>query len=106
MKEEQFIRINTYGDKFYFKYKELMVKHRTDGPAVEWADGGREWYVDGKYHRIDGPAKEYNSGHKEWRVNGKLHRTDGPAYEGANGTKGWYIDGVKLTEEEFKANGK
>ena len=29
---------------------------------------------DGKYHRIDGPAVEYTNGDKKWYINGKLHR--------------------------------
>jgi hypothetical protein len=35
----------------------------------------------GKRHRLDGPAAEYSNGHKEWWVGGKRHRTDGPAVE-------------------------
>ena len=23
-------------------------RHRTDGPAVEWADGSKQWWLDGK----------------------------------------------------------
>ena len=52
--------------------------HRTDGPATEWADGTKEWYIEGIRHRIDGPAIEY-----------------------ANGTMSWYIKGIKYTEQEF-----
>ena len=36
--------------------------HRTDGPAIEWANGTREWFVDGQLHREDGPAIEYADG--------------------------------------------
>ena len=75
--------------------------HREDGPAMEWANGSKYWYVNGKCHREDGPAMEWANGSKEWYVNGKCHRTDGPAYEGANGTKAWWVNGRKLTEEEF-----
>ncbi len=45
--------------------------HRLDGPAVEYADGSKEWYVDGKLHRLDGPAVEYTDGHKAWYVIGE-----------------------------------
>jgi len=58
--------------------------------------------VNGKRHRTDGPADEWADGSKFWYVNGKLHRTDGPAIEWADGVKSWYIDGVKLTEKRFK----
>ena len=53
------------------------------------------------YHRTDGPAVEYANGNKYWYLNGKLHRTDGPAIEYANGNKYWYINGKEYSEEEF-----
>jgi hypothetical protein len=67
--------------------------HRTDGPALEYADGSEEWYLDGKRHRSDGPAVECADGSKLWYLDGKLHRTDGPAVECADGSKFWYLDG-------------
>jgi hypothetical protein len=75
--------------------------HRFDGPAVEWADGDREWYIDGKPHRMDGPALEWTDGGKSWYVDGKLHRLDGPAKEWWSGDEEWWIDGRQLTEEQF-----
>ena len=30
--------------------------HRLDGPAVEYEDGGYQYYRHGKLHRLDGPA--------------------------------------------------
>ena len=75
--------------------------HRTDGPAIEYADGNKYWFVDGKQHRIDGPAIELANGTKYWFVDGKIHRLDGPAIELADGNKFWYIDDKELTEEEF-----
>ena len=53
-------------------------------------------------HRLNGPAVEYADGSKCWYVDGKLHRTDGPAAEYADGSKYWFINGVILTEEQFK----
>jgi hypothetical protein len=85
-------------------YKEWYVdgkRHRLDGPAVEWLDGYKAWWIDGKLHRLDGPAVEWADGSKSWWVNGKRHRLDGPAVEYANGHKEWYLDGKKITEEEF-----
>jgi hypothetical protein len=124
--EEQYIKIDRDGNKSFYKEKEMHIKHRLDGPAIEyangtkswyvddkrhrldgpayeWSNGGKEWYVDGKLHRLDGPAVEYADGSKEWRVDGKLHRLDGPAYEGANGRKEWWVDGKRLSEKEFNA---
>lgn len=43
----------------------------SDAPAVEYADGSKEWYQNGKLHREDGPAVEYANGGKEWYRNGE-----------------------------------
>jgi hypothetical protein len=80
MKQEQYIWIDTYGFKFYYKDREMTIYHRLDGPAVEWPNGTKAWYV-----------------------NGKLHRTDGPAVEYIDGRKSWYVDNKHLTEQEFLA---
>ena len=82
-------------------YNEENQLHREDGPAVEWEDGSKAWYVNGKRHREDGPAVEYANGTKEWYVNGQLHREDGPAVEWEDGSKAWCVNGQELTEEEF-----
>ena len=76
--------------------------HRTDGPAIEYTDGYKSWYVNGFLHRTDGPACESADGYKSWWVNGFLHRTDGPAVEYVNGSKYWYLSGQRLTEQEHK----
>jgi hypothetical protein len=73
--------------------------HREDGPAVEYADGWKEWWVNDQLHREDGPAIEYVNGSKEWWLNGQLHREDGPAIEWADGTKEWWLNGQKLTKD-------
>jgi len=76
--------------------------HRRNGPAVEYADGGKEWHVNGKLHRENGPAVECANGDKEWWVNSKLHREDGPAVEYANGHKEWWVNNVScFTEKDY-----
>ena len=78
--------------------------HRTDGPAVEWADGSKFWYLNDQLHREDGPAIEWADGGKFWWLNGQLHRTDGPAVVAvADGNKEWWLNGQELTEEQFNA---
>ena len=72
--------------------------HRLDGPAIEYADGDKDWYQNGQIHRLDGPAIEWADGEKSWYQNGQLHRLGGPAYEEANGYKEWYLYGKELTE--------
>ena len=86
------------------KYKIDNKLHRDgDKPAIEYADGRKDWYQNGKFwckngklHRDnDKPAVEYADGAKFWYQNGKLHRSnDKPAIEYANGTKEWYQNDV------------
>jgi hypothetical protein len=59
-------------------------------------DGNRNWYVNGLLHRSDGPAVERANGSCEWWVNGQLHRSDGPAIEWANGGCEWWVNGQQL----------
>jgi len=68
-------------------------RHRTDGPAVELANGGQEWYLNDQRHRIGGPAIDWNNGYSSWWLDGILHRIDGPAVKYDNGTKKWYVHG-------------
>ena len=75
----QYIEIDEYGNKTYFKDKAMTILHREDGPAVEGVGGIKEWYLNGKRHREDGPAIEYFDGYKAW-----------------------YLNDVYYTEEEFK----
>jgi len=77
-------------------------RHRIDGPAMEYVNGDRYWYIDGKRHRIDGPAIEYVNGDRYWFVDGKRHRIDGPAIERSDGSRTWLIDGLYYTEKNFK----
>ena len=74
--------------------------HRDDGPAVEYANGDKEWWVNGRVHRIDGPAVEYANGDQEWWLNGLRHREDGPAIDYIGGSKYWYFKG-DLRRSEF-----
>ena len=76
--------------------------HREDGPAVECADGDKYWYLNGKLHRENGPAIDCANGSKSWYLNGDLHREDGPAIEYASGSKYWYLNGEQLSEKEWK----
>ena len=67
-------------------------------------DGTRRYYdAAGQLHRTDGPAIEYADGSKLWYQNGQLHRTDGPAIEWADGTTGWFISGKQLSKAAFLA---
>jgi len=76
--------------------------HRLDGPAIEDADGTKAWWQNDKLHRLDGPAIEWADGAKSWWQNDKLHRLDGPAIEKTDGSKSWYINDQDYTQSQFK----
>ena len=64
--------------------------------------GTKRWYdSDGKWHREDGPAIEWADGGKFWCKHGKYHREDGPAIEEANGYKLYWIEHLQYSEEEY-----
>jgi len=94
------VEIKDCGTKRYYKW-DTDELHNPYGPAVEYADGDKVWYLNGKRHREDGPAVEDADGDKSWWINGKRHREDGPAIEYADGDKEWWVNGVELTEKEF-----
>jgi hypothetical protein len=101
------LEIDKNGNKFYYKDDQL---HREDGPAVEYTNGTKwwyinVWYINGKIHRDDGPAVEYVYGDKEWWYHGKLHRINGPAVETSNGHKEWFYHGKYVncySQQEFE----
>lgn len=68
------IIINSNGSMFF--YNEHGKSHRLDGPALEYASGGKAWFINGKRHRIDGPAWEYASGYKEWWIEGSEYHEE------------------------------
>jgi hypothetical protein len=74
----QYILKNKEGT-FYYKDKEMLICHREDGPASEYADGTKSWWL-----------------------NGGRHREDGPAVVRINGTKSWWLHGKEVSEEEHK----
>ena len=50
---------------YYYLKNGNKIYHREDGPAIEYGDGDKAWYINGKYHRLDGPSSEYKNGYKE-----------------------------------------
>jgi hypothetical protein len=46
--ESHYIEITELGSKLYYKDRAMEILHRTDGPAFEWYDGDKYWYLDGK----------------------------------------------------------
>jgi hypothetical protein len=48
---ELFIKLNNGIEYLYYKqwYKNGLRHRENDKPAVEYADGGKIWYIDGKF---------------------------------------------------------
>lgn len=69
--------------------------HNENGPAAEYPNGMREWWIHGEKHRVGGPATIDYYGNKQWRQKGILHRVDGPAVERVDGTKEWWVNGSR-----------
>ena len=61
--------IDKNGNKFWYNSQNQF--HRDDGPAIEWANGTKSWYINGNLHREDGPAIEWINGGEAWYINGK-----------------------------------
>jgi len=72
-----------------------------NGHVVEWINGTKEWWVEGKLHREDGPAVEFANGSKFWYKNGELHKLDGPAFSYFDGYTLFYIEGKEFSEQEY-----
>lgn len=102
-------------------YNTANRQHRDNGlPAVKFADGGREWWINNRVHRdgdlpavvlTNGTRYWYNKGqhHRDgglpameyaairyWYVHGLLHRDGGlPAIEFADGKCEWWVNGIR-----------
>ena len=113
-----------YQDGYWQWQNSKGQRHRENGPAIEYPNGSKTWYLNGKLHREDGAAIERADGSKEWWVNGEWqrtewrneegqlhredgpavewgsrHREDGPAIEWPGGRKDWYLNGKRHRED-------
>lgn len=94
--EKKFTRVVVYNGTKRWYLGNKNVHHRLDGPAIEYENGDKIWFIDGKLHRVDGPAVEWD-GDKIWFFKGKKHRECGPAVECADGYKEWWRNGCCLS---------
>lgn len=70
MKDFNYNRVKEVrGTKFYLLDGRC---HRTDGPAIEYANGTIEYHTHGKLHRKDGPARIYFDGRVSYALCGNL----------------------------------
>ena len=42
----EYTKIDINGSKYCYKDKKKTILHREDGPAIEYANGGKAWYVE------------------------------------------------------------
>ena len=98
--QKYWVIVGDSGTTRWYKDAKMSILHRVGGPAVEWPNGDKSWWLNGNIHRTDGPSAEYADGSKVWYLNGHRHRTDGPAVEWADGYKEWWLNGEHLTQEE------
>jgi hypothetical protein len=88
-------------------YRESQLIDLINKPTKIDSDGTKIWKNKaGEYHRLnDKPAVEYKNGGKEWWINDKLHReNDKPAIEWNDGDKEWYINN-KFIKKNWDKNG-
>ena len=68
--KKYYVTVDDAGTTYWHKDTRCKVLHRDD-PAVEFANGHKEWYQNGQRHRIDGPAVVYADGSTVWCINDK-----------------------------------
>lgn len=65
------VTVHSNGNIFWYKDADANILHREDGPACEYANGDKYWFINGLRHREGGPAIEYSDGEKHWYYHGK-----------------------------------
>ena len=68
--KKYYVTVDEEGNTRWYKDAKCKTPHRENGPAIERADGHKEWWQNGQRHRIDGPAIERFDGYREWWING------------------------------------
>ena len=69
--KKYYVTVDEAGTICWYKDAKCKTPHRENGPAIERADGHKEWWQNGQRHRIDGPAVVYADGSKVWCINDK-----------------------------------
>jgi hypothetical protein len=84
------------GVDMYYKDKQMTIRHRVDGPAVDQVNGTKRWIQNNTYHRLDGPSVLEVSGEKTYYINGVYITgvNDDGDYEGPDWLQG-RLDDIK-----------
>lgn len=63
-------------------------------------DGNKYWYLDHQHHRSNGPAIQWADGCLHWYWYGQRHRVSGPSIITASGRQMWFWYGQRVTDYE------
>jgi hypothetical protein len=87
----------------WFEIDEMeYIEYQLKGYTITADEDKVKWQLDGQLHRTNGPALIWADGDRVWCLNGQFHRTDGPAVIYANGDQEWWLNGMKLTKDEWR----
>jgi hypothetical protein len=98
-------RFNYIG--IFYKYIENYIDNNEDVILCGQYESAKVWHKNSFLHRDnDLPAVEFSNGNKEYWKDGKLHRIKGPAieYKSSNYFV-WYYEGEEIdysSQEEFE----
>jgi hypothetical protein len=87
------LKLNSWFEIDEMEYIEYILKGYTISVDEDWVI----WQLDGQFHRTDGPAIIFANGDQHWYLNHQRHRTDGPAVIYASGAQHWYLNGQFLS---------
>lgn len=72
--ETYIVEVHTSGNRYWYQNGE---RHREDGPAIEYADGDREWWIEGKAFT----EEQFNKQTKKTTCENKTVIIDGIKYK-------------------------
>ena len=83
-------------------WRELENIPNKEGMYIDDKNGDKYTFKDNEYHSYNGkPAIEYCDGTKVWYRNGKGHRLYGPAVERCEGLKTWWLFDNEYYESDY-----
>jgi hypothetical protein len=82
-----------HDDTAVYYFRDCKFHRDDDRPAVVFARGRIEYFIDGIRHRDEGPAIACVTGYKAFYKNGKLHNDKGAAIVHPSGAKEYFVDG-------------
>lgn len=77
------------------KRPESTKKVSKNARVAYWQDS------DGRFHRRNGPAVQWDDGEKVWYIHGQFHRENGPAIEQSDGRTEYYLFGIKIPKKKY-----